>query len=117
VSTSFRDGPAGGVLLELKRAPLFLRVTQLASTGKFDALDQLDDKPMADERIFVYVLEAKPVQAHIRRGNGGGWLMICKYKYHEPQPTDAEMRTNEAWREWTKTAVRQINPDELAKLK
>jgi hypothetical protein len=115
--TSFSDGPAKGQILELRRAPIFLRVTTLAS-GKCDALDQIDDKPMADEHLFAYRLTAKAGMMHIfRRGGGGGWQTIAEYRMHEPQPTDAEMRTTEAWRRWTEQAVRTLDTAELAKLK
>jgi hypothetical protein len=33
-------------------------------------------------------------------GNASGFYPIAKYKFREPQPTDAEMRTTEAWHAW-----------------
>ncbi len=39
---------------------------------------------------------------HINRGGGrGGFYTHADYKLVEPQPTDAQMRTTEAWRRWT----------------
>lgn len=52
--TRFEDGPAAGVNLSLRRAPMFLRVVQNNQTGEWDALDQLDDTPEKNETIFVY---------------------------------------------------------------
>ena len=44
--TRFLDGPAAGVLLALRRAPLYLRVVYHAKREEpWDALDQLADVP------------------------------------------------------------------------
>lgn len=48
------DGPAGTVVLTLRRCPVFLRLVQDETTRRWDALDQLDDTPGPDERIHVY---------------------------------------------------------------
>lgn len=42
--TTFTDGPAAETVLELRRAPKFLRVVRDAD-GTVDALDQLNDTP------------------------------------------------------------------------
>ena len=38
----FLDGPAKGAILDLRRAPLFLRVVSDVDDGTIDALDRLD---------------------------------------------------------------------------
>lgn len=50
----FLDGPAGNKTLELRRAPVYLRVV-IDADGNIDALDQLDDRPKEDERITTGV--------------------------------------------------------------
>src|SRR5262245_61519854 len=61
----FLDGPAAGVDLLLLRAPLFLRVTRRSL--EWDALDQFDDLPGADEEIIVYRRDGPPGWLHIYR--------------------------------------------------
>jgi hypothetical protein len=96
--TTFQDGPAKGKTLMLRRAPRFLRVVE--KNGKFDALDQLDDKPEPGENLFAYEITGRPGMMHIHKRGGGGWYPIANYRFIEPQPTDAEMRTIEAWHSW-----------------
>lgn len=94
--TRFIDGPAAGKTLMLKRAPLFLRVTQRGDD--WDALDQLDDQPAADEEIHVYRLQGQPGSVHMNFGRcRGGLFTTAEYAYFSPQPTDAELRTTAAW--------------------
>lgn len=97
--TIFNGGPANGKTMMLKRAPLYLRVTQAGV--KFDALDQLEDTPRPAEKVFAYyrVKDAGSVHIHARRG-AGGFYTLATYALLDPQPTDAQMRTNAAWREW-----------------
>jgi len=56
--TRFLDGPAEGVTLMLRRAPIYLRVVHRGT--EWDALDALDDRPTPDETIYVYVLHGEP---------------------------------------------------------
>ena len=100
---SFIDGPAEGQTLSLKRAPIFLRVVKEdLQSGKWDALDQLDDEPTAGEKIYAYINnEFKPGWVHLNRGHGrSGFYPIASYKFIDPQPADAEMRTTSAWAAW-----------------
>jgi hypothetical protein len=97
--TRFEDGPAKGTILQLHRAPFFLRVTE--SGGKFDALDQLEDTPRPDEKLHAYKAHGERGMCHIRASGGrSGFYAIATYKLVEPQPTDAQMRDNAAWSEW-----------------
>lgn len=51
--TSFAGGPAAGVSLLLRRAPLYLRAVT-GPDGKWDALDLLDDAPAPNETVVAY---------------------------------------------------------------
>lgn len=97
--TTFQDGPAKGQHLMLKRAARFLRVVE--SSGKWDALDRLDDEPRPDEKIYAYEIVSKPGMCHINAGKGqGGFYPLATYKFVTNQPTDAEMRAYESWLKW-----------------
>jgi hypothetical protein len=99
----FIDGPAAGVQLQLRRAPLMLRVVQNAQ-GKWDALDQPTDDANADEKIFVYRLTEKPTTYHLlvrgKNRGAGGWFMDGTYRLLVPQPDDVDVRLNGAWDRW-----------------
>lgn len=107
----FLDGPARGVDLELRRAPLLLRVTRSPS-GDWDALDQLDDEPKPDEIIYVYRREGEPTRAMVdwcdkggrRRG---GCREFADYQYVADAPVDAVLRNTDRWRDWAMTAARR----------
>lgn len=107
--TTFQDGPAKGQTLMLQRACYFLRVTE--SAGVFDALDQLGDEPRQDETIHAYVMVGKHSWVHIRKKGGGGFFSMAEYRLVPVQPTDAEMRTFEAWSVWCHNNV----PDDWKK--
>lgn len=97
--TTFVDGPAKGKILQLRRAPYFLRVTEVH--GNFDALDQLSDEPMRGETLYAYVILGAPGMIHInKRGCGGGFYPIAEYKFVELQPSDTEMRMTDLWSAW-----------------
>lgn len=109
---TFKDGPARGVTLTLKRAPLYLRVTHNPrSSGvivckkyggrEWDALDQIDDKPMSHEALYVYKRITPPTKFHMRAGRSSGWYMMADYRLHSIQPDDAVMRDNQQWQDWT----------------
>lgn len=106
--TRFLDGPAAGHTLWLKRAPLFLRVT-ITPNGHVDALDQLDDFSLPDERIHVYRREGKGGTLHIKTTNKGalksGTYATADYAYVTDGPADAVMRDNDQWREWVTRRV------------
>lgn len=114
--TKFLDGPAIGQTLMLKRAPIFLRVTvaTLAESGRerVDALDQLEDNALPDETLHCYVMSKYLGSCHIKRSGGGGFYQMAEYKLRDPQPTDADMRSNEAWATWCES-----QPDKEALLK
>jgi len=101
----FLDGPAAGVTLMLKRAPLMLRVTRQVIARTWDALDQLEDEPDADEEIHLYRLDSPVGSCHINCGRGrgkraSGWYPIAEYRHWPEAIADEHLRTNEAWRRW-----------------
>ena len=107
--TTFQDGPAKGQSLMLSRAVMFLRVVELA--GKFDALDQPDDKPAGGEKIYAYEIASTPRMCHIRASGGrGGFYPIVEYRFIQEQPADADMRTTERWRAWVMQRVEGKKP-------
>ena len=102
--TRFDNGPAKGQTLMLKRAARFLRVTEEA--GKFDALDQLCDEPRSTEKLYAYEITKFSGTCHVRMSGGrGGFYAMATYHFVEPQPTDAEMRTETAWDAWVRKKV------------
>ncbi|HEY1187150.1 MAG TPA: hypothetical protein VGE74_05800 [Gemmata sp.] len=112
--TRFTDGPAAGVVLSLRRAPLFLRVVRDAA-GKFDALDQLADEPAVDESLTAYVLAGEPSVMFLdwteKGKRRGGRFVSASYRHVPDQPPDWVMRDQGAWRAWCAGAQqRQKNP-------
>lgn len=108
--TTFQDGPAKGKTLMLKRAPVFLRVTELL--GEIDGLDQLTDEPEPGETLHAYVLTEKPGHMHLNTGRkpGGGFFPIAVYKLVADQPNQSTMKETGAWQAWTR---RQECPENL----
>ncbi|MDB5294956.1 MAG: hypothetical protein JWO31_939 [Phycisphaerales bacterium] len=101
---TFANGPAVGVSLWLRRAPLFLRVVR-AAAGEWDALDQLADTPRRGEAIHVYVRVGRPTLLHVDGQDGAGrrrgWTsQHGEYRAWPDQPGDAHTRQTAAWRAW-----------------
>jgi hypothetical protein len=114
--TRFLDGPAAGVNLMLRRSPLFLRVTD--DGQDLDALDQIDDTPRPNERLYAYVMQQYLGAMHLLvRGKDaakrGGFFTRADYRYLEMQPDDADMRSNSRWHDWTE-ANRALIPEHIA---
>lgn len=103
--SNFLDGPAAGATLSLGRSPYFLRVVRAAG-GKWDALDQLEDTPAANEEIHVYRIASEPIIAHVdgRNPTTGKryerWMSIADYVIHREQPDDQTARDKTAWPAW-----------------
>lgn len=97
---TFLDGPAKGQSLQLKRAPLFLRVVH--GPDGWDALDLLSDSPRPMESILVYQLQGQPGTMHIHASKGqGGWFVWGQYRLlTQPQPEDKDTRETARWRAW-----------------
>jgi len=111
----FADGPAKGVVLQLQRAPLFLRVVS-TDCGSFDALDLLSDTPAVNETIHVYRREGAAGAVHIcftgKRGRReGAWLATGTYRLCSTQPDDATVRDTKLWRAWATARYAELrNP-------
>jgi hypothetical protein len=99
----FEDGPAAGKVLALRRAPAFLRAV-CNPDGEWDALDQLDDVPAAEERIVVYAIARNDGMMHLRMSGkakrASGWYAVATYRLCPTQPAEETMRSTEAWRKW-----------------
>jgi hypothetical protein len=97
--THFEDGPAKDKTLMLKRSPLYLRVVEV--NGAWDALDQLDDRPRPEEKLYAYERVGKVGMVHINTGrkNHGGLFPMATYRFISDQPDDADMRDSERWRQ------------------
>jgi hypothetical protein len=101
--TRFSDGPAKDQVLMLRRAARFIRVTE--ENGKWDALDQLEDKPRPTEKLYAYeAIREKVGYALIdcrgKNKSASGRYAIAEYRIVNPQPTDEQMRSNDAWAAW-----------------
>lgn len=88
---TFSDGPAHGIILDLRRAPKFLRVV-INAEGEVDALDQL----------HAYELVGKPSRYHVCRTPRrlSGWHIAAQYRHVPQQPSDATMRDTAEWQAW-----------------
>lgn len=85
---SFRDGPAKGKSLELRRWPRFLRV-EIAADGKVDALDQPEDLPQLGATLHTYE-QIPGATGHVcGRGRGQSCFPTLDYR-HNPllEPSD-----------------------------
>lgn len=97
----FLDGPAQGIELECRRAPVMLRAVQ-NRFGNWDALDQPHDVVRSSEAVSVYILATKPVFYPMRatiRELSGMWSK-AEYKLWTPQPFEDRVRANNSWQRW-----------------
>ena len=110
--TTFIDGPAQGQILMLRRAPRFLRVVEKG--GKFNALDQVDDKPAADEKIHVYEIQGQPGYVHLNTGRkpGGGVFRPAPYALCSSQPNDEQARDTVLWRGWCYATAERVTTEQ-----
>ncbi len=101
-ATLFVDGPAKDVTLNLKRAPVFLRVTLTPQIipPKWDALDLLDDEPNEFEKLYAYELTGTPIRGMIDGAKYRGPFLASVYRVVTTQPSDETMRSRELWRDW-----------------
>lgn len=108
----FLDGPAAGQVLQLRRAPRFLRVVQ-TSKG-WDALDQLDDAPEPGELVHVYALIGRTGSVHLDGRNAktgkrwSGTYITGDYRHFDQQPDDATARNNALWQHWAHARYLEI---------
>lgn len=103
--TRFTNGPAQGVVLGLTRVPIYLRVVR-DGRGKWDALNNLDDRIGFDETPFAYKLASNDGRVHVNSRDAktgrrtGGCFAMATYEVIASQPDDAIMRDNTKWAEW-----------------
>lgn len=103
--THFLDGPAIYQTMRIRRAPVFLRITE--KNGQFDALDQFGDEAQPGETLHCYVLAERPGSIHIQaRGNAGGFYPLAKYRLSEEQPSQEQMRDQAQWEAWVEARPR-----------
>ena len=110
--TEFRDGPAEGQTLWLRRCPVFLRVVS-NGLGEWDALDQIPDKPKPCETIYAYRRLGNSGSMHLRVGGrnraAGGMYRTGIYELVAPQPSEATLRDNKQWQQWCNLAWERSN--------
>lgn len=98
----FRDGPAAGQTLMIRSAPDFLRVVR-GKFGEWDALDQWNDAPTADETIYVYRRASRIETIHLQMSprSGSGFYPVAAYRHVE---TDGErVRDQSEWSTFMRT--------------
>lgn len=101
----FLDGPARDQMMILDRTPVLLRVTRCTVSGRWDALDQLNDRPASFEEIHVYRRDGKPGVMFLDYRTPGGFRRgtrkkTATYRLLDEQPPDATLRDNAAWQAW-----------------
>lgn len=105
MSVLFLDGPAEGVVLELARAPVYLRAVVNAA-GVWDALDFPGDGPRDSETVYAYRRQGDAGSIHLdytesrtgrRRGRD---IAYAEYRVAPEQPDAATMRDPVLWRAW-----------------
>jgi len=99
--TTFKDGPAHGTTLLLRRTPVLLRIV-IDNEGKVDALDQISDQPADDEICHLYVLREERGRVHLNAGKASGCYGFSTYQYQSQQPDQETLRDQAKWQEWAK---------------
>jgi hypothetical protein len=110
----FTDGPAADVALDLRRAPVLLRVVRNRK-GEWDGLDQFDDTPRPGETVYAYRKIADQGKVHVQHATGRGrrcsWVARATYAVVDPEPAEEVMRDTAKWREWCeRKAVEEKGP-------
>ena len=99
---TFEDGPAAGAVLDLRRAPVFLRVVIDRKTNEVDALDLVNDLPTLGEDVHVYRRIGKAEAYHLKCSPpaASGMRSRAKYQLYDEQPADHVGRSRRSWEEW-----------------
>lgn len=99
--TTFTNGPAKGQTLLLRRSPVYLRV--VFDSRNFDALDQPDDEPRRNERVYIYELQETKGHVFLDGPKCRGCFAIASYSMVLNPPNEATMRDTDAWAQWCAT--------------
>lgn len=109
------DHPAYGAPLRLERLPLFLRfVYRPRRCGRgvqWDALDQLDDEPQAEETVIAAQLVRRGtlhIDRVVRGQRVGSWHQAVQYHLCDPQPPENVKRDREKWQAWCQAQYEQL---------
>jgi hypothetical protein len=105
----FFDGPTKGVRLNLKSAPVYLRVV-INKNGVVDALDQKEDTPESDESIYAYrMVDGTNITTFLCGGKNGCCInKSALYKIVKDQPCDEVMRNLGMWIDWVEEKERDL---------
>jgi hypothetical protein len=86
---------------------MFLRAVQNGK-GENDLLDQVNDLPAKDEKVFVYQMEGNPGTIHIHGEKGiQGWWALARYRYL-PAIDGEKFRENTIWQEWALKRMKEV---------
>ena len=106
--TRFKDGPAQGTILDLKRQPQLLRVV-IDEMGNVDALDMFDDEARPTETIHLYVRMGEPrMMFTCGRSGYSDHRVIADYKHCAVNVNDATLRDTASWIKWATENVEKI---------
>lgn len=110
----FSDNGVSCPSLQLRRAPMFLRVVYDRKAKAWDALDQLDDEPKEDELIFAFQKTDNGtvhVDKVVKGRRVGEWHHTAHYDLVQDQPDDYVMRDSKSWQEWALAESERVNLD------
>jgi hypothetical protein len=108
---TFIDGAAAGSRLDLRRAPIFLRVVIDRESGAADALDQPDDVCKDTETPYAYYRTTEAQEGVLcSRGKGCQRFVNAEYWSYPTPPDEATLRNNDAWRDWAIEEHQKLNP-------
>lgn len=107
------DGPCKGDYL-VKRAPVFLRAVR-KETGEADLLDQVNDLPAKNEKVFVYQIEGEAGWIHLKMAerSQSGFYALAKYRFM-PDVDGEELRDNTIWQDWAIARLKEKNETEVS---
>jgi hypothetical protein len=109
---TLNDGPCKGTFM-VKRAPVFLRAV-IDGKGETDVLDQVEDMPKKDEKIYVYKRVGLENMCHIKmvKRSESGWYALADY--WQIKDVDGEQfRDNSQWQMWTTITLAKLQIQEL----
>jgi hypothetical protein len=113
----FVDGPAVGVMLQMRLTPIVLRAVKNPRAQKsetvWDCLNEPGDVAKPHEEIYVYILAGRPQSVHLccSPRSRSGWYSIGVYRQLTVDPPDdATMRDNQRWSDWCEANKARLLP-------